>query len=240
MAKKVERPKEPGAPAYMAQYTALMMLLLAFFIAMLANAGFGEQHSGMQQGLGIVRDSLGLKGGLGILPFISQAAKTLHRPYPRPELEEKPDPERVAIGHPRKSMRTDVAVFEGFLSIKQERRGFGLRIAAPVVFPEGGASLDAGTKEYIERIGGIMLSMPDVFVTLRAWCAETNDPRENEMLAGERSAAVMRYLERQCRVPRSRVRSAAYVSTRYLGELSHEQNLARQALFLYMHKRPKS
>jgi len=64
MGKKVV---DVGAPAYMAQYTALMTLLLAFFI--LLNTMQDEQESGFNEGIGDVKNAFGSSGGFGLFQF---------------------------------------------------------------------------------------------------------------------------------------------------------------------------
>ena len=67
MAKEVKRPKEELAPAYFVQYSALWCIMLGFFVLLLS---LGESQTGPgEAGVGAIRDSFGVSGGLGLLPF---------------------------------------------------------------------------------------------------------------------------------------------------------------------------
>jgi hypothetical protein len=71
---------DTGAPAYMAQYTALMTLLLAFFI--LLNVLSESKESGFKDGIGQIRNAFGQVGGLGIFSYTFSGKGAAHPPAP--------------------------------------------------------------------------------------------------------------------------------------------------------------
>ena len=103
MAKKIEPPGGRGACIHGAVHGA-MMLLLAFFIAMLAQCSFGPPLAGMQEGIGGIRDAFGSQAAWGILPFLSQADKTLKNSFPAWIRVKEEDKNNVLIAHARNSI----------------------------------------------------------------------------------------------------------------------------------------
>lgn len=231
--KQVEPPKEHGAPAYMTMYTALMMLLLAFFIAILANATSSTQRGGMQQGIGSIKNSFGMQGGLGLMPYIKMV-KNLRAVYPK--VEEPPrdtEADRALLGHAKATTRQDLLMDEGFLSIKTIYRGVSLRVTAPIIFAAGSAALDQDAREFLQRIGGILTSFPEGLLTVRAYANETGHSGNDELLASERAAAIVRFLEQQSAIAPKRLRAVGCSSTRYMGTMPTGR---KQALVLLINK----
>lgn len=242
MGKKVEPPVEAGAPAYMLQYSALMTLLLAFFICIVSTCKFaGEAKVGFSAGVGRISNSLGVKGGFGILPFMNQVQKNYRAIFPKtkkkPKDATKPaDPDRNLIGLPRNSARMGVAELENYFKIEQQFRGVSIRLNTPILFGNEQRSLDSKAVEFVQRVGGILQSMPDVVLTVRSYSGSLGDEAMDEELAAERGACVLRHLETESGVERVRMRVVAYNNERYLGDLTQAQKRQKQAMLLYLQK----
>ena len=236
MAKDVKPPEEQGAPAYMAQYTALMMLLLAFFIAMLAQCSFGPPLAGMQKGLGGIRNALGIQAGWGILPFMSQVDKTVRQIFPRTDQVKEEDRDRNLIAHPRQSMLRNAVIRDEWMSLTPLTRGKTLRVTTPIEFPEGQASLRASDMEYIERVGGVLQSDPSLGLVIRVLVPDAREPDAAELLAAQRAAVVARYLRDVSGVPSARIRAVGYAFDRYLGEVPAERTRSGQVVWFYIQK----
>lgn len=235
MAKKktVEKPVEATAPAYMTMYTSLMMLLLAFFIAIMSMATSTTQRGGLQPGIGSIKNSFGMQGGLGLMPYIKMF-KRFRSVYPETEEpEEKDEVTRDLLGHHKDTIRKDMIVSDGFLSIKTVYRGVSLRITTPVVFSRGSAVLDQPAREFLQRIGGILNSFPEGMLTTRAYTDETGRTDQDELLAAERAAAVVRYLEQQSGIAPERLSAVGCASTRYVGSVPAGRH---QTLILLINK----
>lgn len=236
MAKNIEPPEEEGAPAYMSQYTALMMLLLAFFIAMLAQCSFGPPLAGMREGLGGIRNAFGAQAGWGILPFISQADKTLKKFYPRVDQLKEEDRKRVLIAHARNSMLRNAIIRDDWMSINPLARAKSLRVTTPIEFAEGQAALQPDDMVFIERMGGVLQSDPSLSLVIRALVADHRDPAAAELLAAQRAAAIARYLRDVSGVSSGRVRAVGYAFDRYLGDLPEGRARTGQIVWFFLHK----
>lgn len=240
--KNIEPPVEAGAPSYMAQYSALMTLLLAFFICIVSTCKFAaDPLAGYSSGFGSIRNSLGVQSGFGILPFMNQIEKNYRAIFPKaPQKDEKKneplDPERNLIGLPRNSARMGVAELENYFKIEQQFRGVSIRLNTPILFANDQRSLDSKAAEFVQRVGGILQSMPDVVLTVRSYSGGLGDEAGDEELAAERGACVLRHIEAESGVERDRMRVVAYNNDRYLGDLTQAQKRQKQAMLLYLQK----
>ena len=232
--KRLPPTPDPGAPAYMLQYTAVMMLLLAFFISILSNARSSTRKAGMQSGIGAIRNSFGVEGGLGLMPYV-KAVKNFNAQYPTVEKPKAPtDRERSRVS--QIDSAPDQGLFnKGFLNMSQSEEGISLRIATPIQFAGTGAALTPQALEFVQRLTGVLLSSPGTILTVRSYCHAYEDALRNQLLATERSAAIARYLE-QSGVPGARVRAVGYASGRYTGALTPEQLARQQGVFLFINK----
>ena len=241
MAEDIKPPEEQGAPAYMAQYTALMMLLLAFFIAMLSQCAFGPPLAGMQKGLGEIRNAFGIQAGWGILPFVSQVDKTMRQFFPRVDHVEEDERHRHLIAHHRQSMLRNAVIRDDWMSVVPLTRGKSLRITTPIEFTEGQAGLGTNDMAFIERVGGVLQSDPALGLVIRVLVSDARDVDAGELLATQRAAAVARYLRDVSGIQPNRVRAVGYTFDRYLGELPQERARSGQAVWFYIQKlRPAS
>ncbi|MBN1670895.1 MAG: OmpA family protein [Kiritimatiellae bacterium] len=229
MGMKRQKLSEPiGAPPYMAQYTALMTILLTFFITMLTMAK--EKESGFRIGIGSIRDALGIKGALGLLPFWSNMRTTFTKTYPKVKEQEK---DEMLIGYSREMTWEDMYADVGYLRTEYINRGVGLKIPTPIVFAEGRAAMDKEAKRFMDRIGGILYSLPEVVLTVRSLCTETGDEVQDQLLATKRAAALVRYLEQRARISRDRMRAVGYAHALHI---EPPPEGAKQTTLLMIHK----
>ncbi|MBI3985834.1 MAG: OmpA family protein [Lentisphaerae bacterium] len=236
MAMRIQRPAEAGAPAYMVQYTAVMMLLLAFFIALLSAAKFGPQQAGMKEGLGKVRNAFGTSGGLGILPFVAQIKRNFKDLLPSRELDETSGGGSDNVLGLQKTGRGQFSDAR-FLRVRQITRGIGLKVDTPIRFDGEAAALDGKAREYLARMGSLLHALPDTVLTVSAYCRPGDDPGRRELLAVERAAAVIRYLEKESGVSRSRLRAVGVTHESTLGVEAGVAALGEQAVWFFIHKR---
>ena len=224
--KVIRKQEEEGAPAYMAQYTALMTILLAFFITLLSMGK--ERVSTYKKDFGLVKEGFGLKGGISFMPFFKS----------------------VMAGHPGTYKDTDhkkgdlLGYLKGVFEPKRfdvgeidqtniQSVGQIVRITTPIVFPADSANISRNAQEFLDRLGGILYNLPNHMVTASCY-QSTGSPDKDQILAARRAAAIVRYLEERCKIPAERLLAIGYANSQYLGTFK----LARsdQAVLFFIKK----
>lgn len=236
MAKEVKKPEEAEAPAYMVQYTSLMMLLLAFFIAMLSMVKFDDQMAGFQSGVGSIRNALGVSGGLGVLPYIRQLRGNPDQVYPGMEERRQRRDEEVAIGHPKDRIDKNVLYQKDFMVVDKTPQGRSIRITTPIVFSPESAILSSATRIYLDWIGSVLHSFAGSVMIIRAYSNTLGDRDKDELLAMERAVAIARYLEGQSRISRERIRAVGYSDLRYFGKFEGARPFEEQGVAFFIQK----
>lgn len=210
--KSKKKKEAEGAPGYMVQYTALMTILLAFFICLLT---LGQQKATeyRKKGLGHVRDAFGLKGGLGLLPYW----KAIMKNYPEvEELDEEIDEKKDLLGYVRGAFTADVLDAEEIVQAEFEDWGYSVRVLTPLQFETGSIVLSRDAQRFLDRTGGVFYNLAEH--TIIACCyVSTGDPQKDYRLAAHRAVVITRYLKHECRVPGDRLRAVGYAHDRYLG-----------------------
>lgn len=227
--KKRDAPKEDGAPAYMAQFTSLMTILLAFFIVMLT---MGQEKASRynMEGFGLIRDSaFGLKGGgLGVMSYM-RAALRGHPDVLRAS-EESPDDRH--FGYVRGEFDREQMDAEGIVRTEMQDWGNSVRIATPVVFAADGWTPDPESRQFLDKIGDVLYNLKGYRVTVSCYEAAGADPQAARMTAARRALAVANYLERQKRVPRAMLRAIGYSDPRYMALAEGERPPQKTVLFV--------
>ncbi len=234
--KKREPPKEEGAPAYMAQFTSLMTILLAFFIVMLT-MGTEKVSQYNMEGFGHIRDSaFGLRGGgLGVLPYLRMA----FRGHPDVVRTREEDPEDRLLGYERGEFDRDQMDAEGIVRTELQDWGNSVRIASPVAFPDNDWVAGPESRKFIDGIGDVFYNLKGYIVTVASYQAPGDDPTGARRLAARRAMAVANYLERRKRVPRAMLRAVGYCSPRYMGLPDEEMDRTQKTVF-FVRKKPLS
>lgn len=208
MAVKMRRKEEEGAPAYMTQFTALMTILLAFFICMLT---LGQQKTAQyKKGFGQIRNAFGVRGGQGLLDFW----RKLRDRNPNVDVGETGEDARLR-GFRRGDFSRTRFDRSRHVRTEIERRGSLVHIRTPVSFPEGACTLTAESRRFLDDAGGVLYGLPEYAVDVMHCCAPA-DGGDGETLAARRSAAVVRYLRDHCGIADHRLRAIGYADGRYL------------------------
>ncbi len=226
--RKREKPQEEGAPAYMAQYTALMTILLAFFICMLT---LGDEKAAKykKEGFGYIKDSFGLSGGLGLLPYWKAIMKKF------PEYGEfDQDKDKDLLGYVKGSFESEELDAEGILKVDLQNWGYRVKIPTPITFAEDDVLLSRNVLGFLDRVGGVLYNLTNHMVT--ACCYETrgSDDGMNQIISARRAAAITSYLKDRCGVPGDRLNYVGYSSSRYLG--SSEDAEIKQGTVFFVRK----
>jgi hypothetical protein len=217
MGRKIEKPKDPQAPAYFVQYAALWCIMLAFFVVLLTMGH--ERTNAYKAGVGFIRDAFGLKGGLGMFIFWRKSTEGRGDQLPQPQRlkqDEKGDLVAYVKGMLWKEGLSSVSI----LHTEFDDRGVSVTIAAPVQFVEDSAVLDRPSCQFLSRVGGIFYNLPDCVFTVMCTVTNAGGADADLRLATQRSAAVVRFFNEQCRIARSQLDATGFSHDRYLRKMS--------------------
>lgn len=199
--------KEEGAPAYMAAYTALMTILLAFFVFMSSMSS--QQQSGFNKGLGDVQNSFGLEGGLGIFNFTNFGKSGSKIPNPV-DKGNKPEEQGVHENLVRSSGgtgNTDV-------NLMDHEAGKYFRIKIPFTFPELSTKIPDDMAKYLNNVG-MGFALFNYKINIRCYAEDSGDENSDRILAAKRAAQIMRYLHQVSDVSYAKMQTSGYSSNRY-------------------------
>lgn len=230
----VEKPKEEGAPAYMAQYTALMTILLAFFICMLT-MGQQKEAEYKRAGYGQIRDAFSLKGGMGILPYMRAVMGSYPHLGEGPEIEEAD-----SLGYRKGAFEARQLDADGITECNLAYQSRAVRLATPVMFPPGRWDLNRDARAFLHTMGRVFYNLPDTLLTV--CCFQQDDGASgisSQLLAARRAATVVRYLESECDIGSERLRNLGYSHDRYLTTEDQDSTEAeaQKLVFLVQKKR---
>ena len=231
--KKKEK-EEEGAPAYMAQYTALMTILLAFFITMLS-MGQNRVSKYNNIGLGYFRDSFGLginmKGGIGILPLWKSVMP--HEPDVQ-ESKDVPLDEKNLLGYLKGAFEAERMDSDTLLGTELQDYGYYVAVPSDVKFADGKANLGVNARKSLDRVGGVFYNLSGFIITVCCYDG-TGAEETRQAVAAKRAAVVVRYLETKCGVPRERLHAVGFAHDRYL-ESAKDSNAGQILQFVVRKK----
>ena len=214
---KRRKPKAEGAPAYMAQFTALMTILLAFFICLLT-VGQDRVSNYKKTGYGYIRNAFGSKGGVGLLPFWRSVMKR----YPKVR-KKKEEPDAEFLGYMKGAFHADEFDADGISGADMEHRGSSIKIFTNIQFSGDRVALTAEAQVFLDRLAAVFVNLPDYVLTACCYSSTGGDVDKDRMLAAERAILIVRYLKDSGGVPVSRMRSAGYAHDYYLAPLDKGQ-----------------
>jgi len=201
-----EKKKAPGAPAYMAQYTALMTILLAFFILMLTMGQ--EKVAQFKDGVGQIKNLIEMTGGRGVLDFW----RSMRIPALPATINPVEDPEAKLIGYEAEAV-DHFSLDAG--SIRQinfvdERQT--LRLRSSIRFEPGQIRMDRTTQFALDQAVATLYSLRHYHVVVCA-LVDTGHPEADRLLAAQRAAWLVRHITTHAQVPRERIRALGQVRT---------------------------
>lgn len=219
-----------GQPLYMGQYTALMIILLAFFILLQTMSSVKE--GGFKEGIGNVKNAFGLSGGMGMFEFVIPFKGGARTPNP------------VGTGNQDKQgIHDNLVKGEGGTGnteakVNNQPIGRYLEVKIPIKFekftthlsPEGNAALDKF------KVGFILYNYS---ITVKCYANEFKDRDKDNHLAMQRAANIMRYIHQTAAVPYSRLKAQGNSSLRYYSEADNK-NAQEQEAFFYIYQKPGS
>lgn len=223
MAKKVI---QRGAPPYMGQFTALMTILLAFFILMQALSTV--QQAGFKAGIGDVKNAFGMVGGLGVFKFTffgRGGAK-----IPNPETDKVDKEEGIHENLVKSSGGTGNTDAEA----NESKLGKFFRLKIEGDFEKGKSNIPPEMAEYLSK-AGMGFALFDYKISIRCYTEEMGDDNQNRILATARAAQIMRYLNQRSGVPYSRMSCAGYTTPAYFGDMQGKDysDIPKQGNYFY-------
>lgn len=232
MAKKVV---ELGAPAYMSQFTALMTILLAFFILLQTLAK--KQESGFREGIGDVRNAFGIQGGLGIFSFTFTGSGGSKAPNPS---DRGKDEEH---GIHEDLVKSSGGMGNTEANVNDHTLGKYLRLKIEGSFPSGKDEIPQKMALYLNKIG-MGLALFDYKISIRCYSDKFANESKDRDLAMNRAAQIMRYLNQSAGVPYSRMNCVGYTSASFFGEVESAEgkdykDVPRQGNYFYIYIKPK-
>jgi chemotaxis protein MotB len=234
MAKKVV---ELGAPAYMSQFTALMTILLAFFILLQTLAK--KQETGFNEGIGDVRNAFGIQGGLGIFSFTFVGGGGSKAPNPSDRGKEEEH------GIHEDLVKSSGGMGNTDASVKDHKLGKYLRLNIEGNFMPGEDAITPKMALYLNKIG-MGLALFDYKISIRCYSDKYENDSKDRALAINRAAQIMRYLNQRAGVPYSRMNCVGYTSASFFGELESSESdktnykeLPKQGNYFYIYIKPK-
>lgn len=202
MGKKNE---EEGAPAYMAQFTALMTLLLAFFICLLT---LGQRRTAdFRSGVGQIKDAFGVRGGQGVLPFFLPSRR--HYPEGGGEISD----DAYLQGFKKGSFVDGQFDQSRDVAIVMEGMGDNIVIPTPIRFPAGDAVLVDASRQFLDQIGVVFFGLPEHRIDVVGLDRGEDGSFD---LASRRAASVVRYLHEEGGITGSRLRAIGTKSDRFI------------------------
>ena len=220
---------EGGAPMYMALFTSLMTVLLAFFI--LLNTMAKQQEAGFKKGIGGVKNSFGLKGGFGLFQFTFFNSFKTSQP-----VDEEHESEEGEEG-----IHEDTTSGEGGAGNTDEELdklnlGEYLRLTIPKRFELQSTSINNELAKYLEVTGTGFAFFPNQ-IGIRCYAGDTGKPEIDRGIASKRAASIMRFLNATCHIPISRMYSVGYPFKKNLVRdlVSPEDLNSKQLTYFYIY-----
>ncbi len=200
-----------GAPLWMSQFTAVMLILIVFFMILCTMAN--EQAAGMKagDGMGAVRqlNALGIFVGTGTFRFGNHGQAKSFAPNPGSQATDAPPGVHIDL------VKGSGGIGNTDLKMGQQQDIKYLSLPIPSEFPLGSAVLTQQLKEEIRRMA-IALSTETEPIIVKCFTSEDADAK-NASLALARAEALATEMSRFGGIPLSNLKCVGYSDYRYLG-----------------------
>jgi hypothetical protein len=211
MADKKKKAAE-GAPAYMAQFTALMTIMLAFFIV-LQSLGASRVSKYDAEGIGYIRDAFGFKGGAGLLSFMRDIMKS----YPAVRKREESG-EAELLGYEKGRFEKEILDAEGITDVEILDMGYDIRIVLPAIFEDEGYQLTDRGQQMLTRLGGVLYGLTNNVFTICCMDAGASGSELAKIKSARQAYIVSRFLEERAGIPGERLNAVGCADGRYLDQ----------------------
>ena len=205
---KVPEKKPPaGAPAYMAQYTALMTILLAFFILMLTMGK--EKSAGFREGVGQIKNLIDMTGGKGVLDFW----RSMRKPgLPKMASSDKEPEEAMLIGYEEEAVDNFSLDASSINKIDFSDERQTLRLRSSIRFEPGRVRVERNSQFALDQAVATLYSLRQYHVVVCVM-VDTGDPEPDRLLAAQRAASLVRHIAVNAQIPLDRIRALGQIGT---------------------------
>lgn len=208
----------------MSQFTALMTILLAFFILLQTMSKIKE--SGFREGIGDVKDAFGLEGGLGIFNFIVFGKGGTRVPNPsNAGKDEFQGVHENLVKSGGGSGNTDAKV---------ENLSPDKYFVVPINydFAPGSAKIPEKMRAYLKNVG-MGFAFFNYKINIKCYSHYFGDNERDRELAIRRAVNIMHFLHGVCWVPYSIMQATGYSSAKFL-DIGTEGKEKKQQSFFYI------
>jgi hypothetical protein len=203
LAMKAPRPpkKKMEAPAYMAQYAALMTILLSFFILLLTMGQ--EQTAEFKDGLGLIQNAVGSAGGTGVLAFW----RTIRNPGLPLTLTEKDDQDdAMLIGYEQEAFDRLLLSHEHINQVEYRDHKKTLLLRSSIRFEPGRTAIQSDAQFALDQAAAMLYTLSSYQVTVTA-ISHGSSPESSRLLAARQAAWLARHFSEQIPALKNRIRS---------------------------------
>jgi len=233
MAVKKDAPADSEAPAYFAQYASLWCIMLAFF-AMVMTMG-STKSSEFQKGMGAIRNAFGLKGGVGIMPFVNTIKEGWLGVDSVNPLAGSLELDQDVAGYIKGALWREGFPGGNVLNVDVTEYGTDVNVQLPVQFEPGTRRMSGDSRQVLDAIGGVLMGLNDWGVVVCCVSRDGHDESSSKRLAIDRAIALDRYLQKTYKIPGSRIFALGYNDYSYIKGMSKSE--LAQATLLLLHKR---
>jgi len=215
--------KKQGAPAYMAQYSALMTILLAFFVLMLTLGQ--DKTSGYKSGVGAIRNTIGLMGGSGTLEFW----RSMRNPGTPPEpVEHSENEDSNLIGYTEETLGRFLFPSEDIQQVEFMEHRRILLLRSSIRFKPGRIAVRRDTRFALDHAFALLYTLRAYQITVGVIANKEGDLGENRLLAARRAAWLAQHISEQVPIPGKNIRSLGIARN----GLENEKETSAQVVFL--------
>lgn len=223
--------KKQGAPAYMAQYAALMTILLAFFILLLTMGQ--EKSGGFKDGIGSIRNIVGFTGGSGVMDFW----RSMRNPgLPPVDFERADDPMAMLIGYEKDAYDRFILPSTNIDHIEFMEHRRTLLIRTPIRFEQDRLTLRRDSRFALDHASTILYTLDSYQITVGVIAEKEGCPEESRLMAARRAAWIARHIIEHAPSPeKHHIRSLGMAR----GALDQDESDPAQVVFLLRNSEPE-
>lgn len=215
--RKSEDPPKAGAPAWMATFSDMVTLLLAFFVMLVAMANFEDTRR-----IGAVVESI--RTALGVNGFdaklVGSTAETAFTQDQRREQSLQP-----VVAKLREAFSKHVS--DDFVRMVQNEQELRVRLDEKVFFQSGSTTLHPTAFALITDLGA-RLARENVHVRVEGYADGTGSEMDNWRLSGERALSVVMALRQRGPIDGERLEAVARGSFHPSASIGESEDWSRR------------
>jgi outer membrane protein OmpA-like peptidoglycan-associated protein len=220
--------EEPdGVPAFYQLFATISMLLLGFFVIL--NSLRVQQEAGGRKGVGEIRNAFGLESGFGLFNFSVFDVPRKRRSFST----EEGDKDKTGVHE--KFLHGQGKAADVNEAPEEHPLGKYLVLQMPRKYPfeDGSTVIPEELADYLMKAGfALENEFPEHQVVVRSFCQEYEQQEKDRLLATQRAAAIVRYLNIVAHISYDRMRATGYATERFFASLQQKKGAAAEAVGL--------